>query len=95
MASVTLKRERPVLTVNIGDETEVGVPLTLTHDEFEQLGKAKDPGEGMLWYFRKYLGDVVDVIGDDDLSALMAAWAKARAEIGEPSLGESPASPQS
>ncbi len=95
MASVTLRAERPVLTVNIGDEREVGVPLTFTRAEFVEMGKAADPTEGMFGFFRTYMGDVVDMLGDDDLSALIKAWTDARAEIGEPGLGEPQASPQS
>ena len=95
MASVTLRAERPTLTVDIGGEREVGVPLTFTHAEFVELGKAKTPEEGVFAFFRTYLGDVIDQIGDDDVRALLKAWGDARAAIGEPTLGESSASPQS
>ena len=92
MAAVTLKAERPSLTVDVGGEREVKVPLTFTHPEYVEIG-GMDPGEGMLEFFRKYLGDVIDEVGDDDLAALMKAWAEARAALGEPALGESSASP--
>ncbi len=93
MAEVTLKRERPSLTVNVGDE-RYEVPLTFNHREMEKLGKAKDGGAAVSSFFAEYLGDVVDMLGDDDLSALFQAWGAARAEIGEPDLGEPQASPK-
>ncbi len=95
MASVTLRAERPVLTVNIGDEREVGVPLTLTRTEYETIGKAADAEAAVFEFFRKYLGDVVDDLGDDDLTALFTAWRDARAALGEPDMGEPSASPTS
>ncbi len=91
--AVTLKTQRPELTVNIGGEREVGVPLTFTRQEYEEFGKAESKDGSMFAFFRKYLGDVVDEIGDDDITALFSAWMDARNELGEPALGESKASP--
>jgi len=94
MADVTLKAKRPVLTVGIGDDREAELPLTLTHDEYTDFGKADSPEEAMLAFFRKYLGEVVDEIGDDDMTALIRAWSDARTTLGEPSMGEPGASPK-
>ena len=93
MAAIELKTERPVLTVSIDGEREVGVPLTFTRAELEVLGKAKDQTAGMLNFLKSYLGDVVDRIGDDDLTTLVKAWTDERRKIGEPELGEPSASP--
>ena len=93
MAEITLKRERPTLTVNIGDE-QYHVPLTFTRSEMESIGKDNDNGEAVFAFFEKYLGEVYDQLGDDDLSVLFQAWMGARAEAGAPGMGESPASPK-
>ena len=37
MADVKLRAARPTMTVDIGGEREVEVPLTLTRAEFEQM----------------------------------------------------------
>ena len=95
MAEVTLKKERPALTVNVGDE-QYKVPLTFTRREIEQLGKAEDGGSAVFEFFAKYLGEeLYEQLGDDDLQALVEAWQKAREEMGAPSMGESQASPKS
>ena len=93
MAEITLKRERPTLTVNIGDE-QYKVPLTFTRSEMESLGKDNENGEAVFAFFEKYLGEVYDQLGDDDLSVLFQAWMDARTEAGAPGMGESPASPK-
>jgi len=92
---VTLKRERPVLTVNIGDDEQKRVPLTFTRAEMEELGSADDTAQAMYTFFGRYLGDVVEMLGDDDLSALFDAWREAREELGMPDMGEPSASPES
>lgn len=89
MASVKLKAERPVLTVDVGGEEQFAVPLTFTRAEYEKLGKADSPDIAIFDFFRTYLGDVVDELGDDDVMALVTAWRDARAELGEPDMGES------
>lgn len=93
MASVNLKTRRPALTVSIDGEREVEVPLTFTRAEFESFGRAEDSNTGIFEYFRKYLGEVLDQIGDDDLTTLVKAWTDERRKIGEPELGEPSASP--
>lgn len=93
MAEVTLKRERPSLTVNVGDE-RYEVPLTFTRSELSELGASEDKVEAAAAFFSKYLGDVYDMLGDDDVAALMQAWTDARAEIGAPDMGEPSASPK-
>lgn len=93
MAEITLKRERPTLTVNIGDE-QYKVPLTFTRSEMESLGKDNEHGEAVFAFFEKYMGDVYDQLGDDDLQTLIQAWKEARSGIGAPSMGESQASPR-
>lgn len=93
MAEITLKKERPALTVNVGDE-QYQVPLTFTHTEMEQLGKDGDSGAAVFSFFAKYLGDVYEQLGDDDLQTLIQAWTEARDAIGAPSMGESQASPK-
>jgi len=90
---VTLKGKRPTLTVNAGDET-FHVPLTFNRVEFERLGKVEDKFAAVGEFFAKYLGDVYDELGDDDLSTLLDAWLAARKEIGAPDMGEPSASPQ-
>ena len=90
---VTLKRERPTLTVNVGAE-QLHVPLTLTRAELAEIGKSDDMEAATGRFFAKYLGDVYDELGDDDLQVLMAAWSEARAAIGAPGMGESSASPK-
>ena len=94
MADVKLRAKRPTITVDIGGEREVEVPLTFTLSEFEVIGKTEKRDSAIFEFFRTYLGDVIDEIGDDDFSALLNAWSEARAEIGEPSMGESSASPK-
>ena len=89
MAYVKLRAKRPTITVAIGDEREVEVPLTFTRSEFEAIGESEDSNSAVFEFFRTYLGDVVDDIGDDDFAALLNAWGEARAEIGEPPMGES------
>lgn len=93
MAEVTLKRERPTLTVNVGDE-QYHVPLTFLRSEIEEMGRGDDTGEAMNRFFARYLGDVYDMFGDDDIMALVNAWSEARAEIGAPGMGEPSASPK-
>ena len=93
MAEITLKRERPALTVNIGDE-QYKVPLTFTRSEMESLGKDNENGEAVFAFFEKYLGEVYNQLGDDDLSVLFQAWADARTEAGAPGMGEFSASPK-
>ena len=83
MAEITLKKERPVLTVNVGDE-QIKVPLTFNRAEFEELGAAEDKVDAIGRFFEKYLGEVYSQIGDDDINALFKAWTDARAEIGAP-----------
>ena len=90
---VTLKKERPSLTVNVGDE-QIKVPLTFTRAEFEEIGKSDDPVAAMGLFFEKYLGDVFGQLGDDDVTTLFKAWTEARAEIGAPGMGEPSASPK-
>lgn len=94
MADVKLRAKRPTMTVDVGGEREVEVPLTFTRAEFEAFGKAEDRETVLFDFFRTYLGDVVDEIGDDDLGALVSAWNDARKRISEPQLGESSASQQ-
>ena len=91
--AVTIKAQRPTMTVNIGGEREVEVPLTFNRAEAVEFGKAEDGTDAMFGFFRKYLGEVLDEIGDDDLNALLKAWTEGRRELGEPSLGEPQASP--
>ena len=93
MAEITLKKERPSLTVNVGDE-QIKVPLTFNRMEFEEIGAADDKVGAINSFFEKYLGDVFGQIGDDDISALFKAWTDARAEIGAPGMGEPSASPK-
>lgn len=93
MAEVTLKRERPMLTVNVGDES-YGVPLTFNRSEYGELAE-KGGMEAVNGFFAKYLGDVFDELGDDDMVTLLEAWTSARSAIGAPSLGEPSASPNS
>lgn len=90
---VTLKRERPVLTVNVGDE-RLYVPLTFTREEYTQLGTAEDKTEAIDAFFEKYLGDIIHELGDDDYMALLGAWSDARKEVGAPGMGEPSASPK-
>lgn len=88
MASVSLKAERPCLTVNFGDD-EYKVPLTFTRDEYKDLGEREDEQDAAIFdFFRKYLGDIVDQIGDDDVIALIKAWRDARNELNGTNLGE-------
>ena len=84
---ITLKSERPTLTVNIGDE-QIKVPLTFNRQEFAALGAASDKVQATNDFFAKYLGDVFEELGDDDLMALFAAWTEARQELGMPDMGE-------
>lgn len=93
MAEVTLKRERPVLTVNVGDE-EYRVPLTFTRAEYEAIGAVEDKAEAVNAFFAKYLGDVFDELGDDDMAVLFNAWTEARTALGAPGMGEPSASPR-
>lgn len=93
MAEITLKKERPSLIVNVGDE-QIKVPLTFNKQEFDEIGRADDKVTVMNGFFEKYLGDVFNLIGDDDISALFKAWTDARAEIGAPGMGEPSASPK-
>lgn len=93
MAEVTLKAERPVLEVNVGEE-RYRLPLTFTRVEYEEMRGSDDSAGSILGFFRKYLGDVLDLIGDDDMVTLIRAWTDARAEIGAPTPGEPSASPQ-
>jgi len=86
MAQVTLKAERPSLTVNVGEE-QYKLPLTFTRSEYEEMAKAED-GTAIFVFFRKYLGDVMDMLGDDDIVTLTQAWSEARKEIGAPAPGE-------
>ena len=90
---VTLKKERPVLTVNVGDE-QVKVPLTFNRVEFGELGNAEDKENAMDGFFERYLGEVYWQLGDDDITALYKAWTHARAKIGAPDMGEPSASPK-
>lgn len=92
MAEVTLKPSRPVLTVHVGDDS-IEVPLTFTRSEFERVGQAEDKTEATIGFFRSYLGDIIDEIGDDDFAALLGAWGDARKAIGMPDPGEASASP--
>lgn len=88
MADVTLKASRPTITVRIGDEQH-DVPLTFTRAELETIGTAEDKTAAINdYFFRKYLGDVVDDLGDDDLMTLFQAWTTAREEAGQPEVGE-------
>lgn len=87
-----LASTRPTLDVEL-DGSVVGVPLSLNHQELRSMAKAdlSDPVGMMGWFvsfLRPYLGDAVDCLGDGDLTALVTAWGEARAELGEPSLGE-------
>lgn len=91
---ISLKSERPCLTVNAGD-CQYKVPLTFNRCEFEEIGRSADQQSAMNDFFAKYLGDIYDQLGDDDLMALYGAWANARRELGAPSMGEPSASPQS
>ena len=93
MAAVTLSTERPVLTVNVDGEREVGVPLTMTHAELLAWGAAESPDTAFMDFCRAYLGDVVDKIGDADINALAKAWGDARRGLGQPDAGEPSASP--
>lgn len=90
---VKLKGKRPTLTVDVNGE-RMQVPLTFNRVEFEELGKADDKVSAMASFFAKYLGDVYEELGDDDLMALYTAWTDARAEVGAPDMGEPSASPQ-
>ena len=45
-------------------------------------------------FLSKYLGDVYDQLGDDDIATLLNAWSSARAKIGAPGMGEPSASPK-
>lgn len=94
MAEITLKRERPVLTVNIGDEQK-RVPLTFNRAEFERMGATEDKAEAMNGFLAKYIGEAFEELGDDDLIVLLNAWTEARSELGMPDMGESSASPNS
>lgn len=84
---ITLKRERPTLTVNIGDEQKK-VPLTFNRSEFAAIGVAEDKVQATNDFFAKYLGDAFEELGDDDLMALLNAWTAARNELGMPDMGE-------
>ena len=84
---ITLKDERPALTVNYGGE-QMRVPLTLNRMEMVAMGKAEDKEEAIFDFFRKYLGDAIDEIGDDDLGMLVNAWNGERKAIGTPTMGE-------
>ena len=77
---ITLKTERPTLTVHVGDDT-IEVPLTFTRSEYAEMAQAEDGSEAMFGY--------------DDLVALVGAWRDAREEIGAPDMGEASASPES
>lgn len=90
---VTLKGKRPTLTVNVGGE-RYQVPLTFSRTEFEELGRSEDKVAATNAFFAKYLGDLYDELGDDDITALFNAWTSARSEIGAPDMGESSASPK-
>ena len=91
---VTLKHVRPVLTVNVGDDV-YRVPLTFNRAEYEALGAAEDKVDATNDFFAKYLGDVFDELGDDDVAVLLNAWTEARKELGMPEMGEPSASPSS
>ena len=91
---ITLKTERPTLKVHVGDDT-IEVPLTFTRSEYAEMAQAEDGSEAMFGFLKKYLGDIFDAIGDDDLVALVGAWRDAREEIGAPDMGEASASPES
>jgi hypothetical protein len=79
--------------VNVGDES-YGVPLTFNRAEYGELAE-KDGMDAVSDFFAKYLGDVSDELGDDDLSALFDAWTRARVALGAPDAGEPSASPSS
>lgn len=89
---VTLKAERPFLDVEVGEE-HYKLPLTFTHTEYEEMAAAGDGPKAIIGFFRKYLGDLVDMIGDDDFVILVKAWKEAREALGAPSAGEPSASP--
>lgn len=91
---VTLKRERPALTVNIGDD-QYRVPLTFNRSEFAEIGAAEDKVKATNDFFAKYLGDAFEELGDDDLMVLLNAWTEARNALGMPDMGEPSASPNS
>lgn len=84
---ITLKDERPVLTVNIGEEKK-RVPLTFNRAEYIGLGKAEDKREATEDFFRKYIGEVYDELGDDDVALLLDTWQRERMALGTPTLGE-------
>jgi len=90
---VTLRGERPTLTVNVGDES-MHVPLTFTRAEMVDLGEREDKMEAIGAFFETYLGDVYERLGDDDVALLLQAWTDARAELGMPDMGEPSASPE-
>jgi len=95
MASVSIRAERPTMTVDIGGEREVAVPLTFNRAEFSAMTSAESNEDFMFWFFGQYLGeDVMDAIGDDDLTRLVKAFSAEREKMGEPSMGESSASPK-
>lgn len=94
MAEVTLRGKRPTLTVIIGDE-HIEVPLTFNRADLLMIGESEDNVEAVNRFFAKYIGKAYDELGEDDLSALVAAWSSARSELGMPDMGESSASPSS
>ena len=83
-----------MLTVDADGEL-IKIPLTFNRSDLEIIGAAETPKAKMDAFFAKYLGDIYDEIGDDDIKALTEAWGDARRELGMPDMGESSASPNS
>jgi hypothetical protein len=94
MAEITLRGTRPMLDVRIDTELHE-LPLTFNAREVEAFGKAADKTVAMHDFYRAYLGEAFDRLGDDELLALDNIFVAERKRIGEPDMGESSASPTS
>lgn len=88
MTTISLRDERPALTVEYGG-AEYKIPLTFNRMEYIALNKADDKAEWGEKFFRKYLTDeVYEAIDDLDMALILDTWKRERAALGTPTVGE-------
>lgn len=89
---LSLTSKRPTIEFELDGEVKT-VPVTFSRADIAKVGSiggatANDATEWFFEFLRSYVGDVVDELGDDVITAISAEWNSAREALGEATVGE-------
>lgn len=89
---LSLVSKRPTIEFELDGEVK-SVPVTFNRADMAKVGDIDmtndaDAAGWFLEFLRSYMGDIVDELGDDVITAISTEWNAAREALGEATVGE-------